>query len=190
MQSNPLKIIFYCLALSFTFLSCKDSERKEVNSLLKEWIGKELIFPSNQYASIMGDSTVLFSDYISDNSRWKIVFYADSLGCVSCNLNLLEWMDFMEIADSITGKNVSFFFYFAPKKEKEIISTLRLEKFNVPVFIDYRRKFDELNRLPENQLFRTFLLDENNKIRLIGNPIHGMERLYLKVLDKQYREDD
>ena len=69
-------------------------------------------------------------------------------------------------------------------KEKEIISTLRLEKFNVPVFIDYRRKFDELNRLPENQLFRTFLLDENNKIRLIGNPIHGMEKLYLKVLNK------
>ena len=90
MLSNSLKIIFYCLALSFTFLSCKDSERKEVNSLLKVWIGKELIFPSNQYASIMGDSTVLFSDYISDNSRWKIVFYADSLGCVSCDLNLLE----------------------------------------------------------------------------------------------------
>ena len=88
------------------------------------------------------------------------------------------------------GAGCSFFFYFAPKKEKEIISTLRLEKFNVPVFIDYRRKFDELNRLPENQLFRTFLLDENNKIRLIGNPIHGMEKLYLKVLDKQYREDD
>ena len=34
------------------------------------------------------------------------------------------------------------------------------------------------------------IIDENNKIRLIGNPIHGMEKLYLKVLDKQYREDD
>ena len=189
MRNKIVSLVLGCLFVSFLF-SCKESKQREIERLMKEWYGKELFFPKGLTATVMGDSNVVYSDPSYVNTTWKIVFYADSLGCVSCDLNLLEWMDFMEIADSITGKNVSFFFYFAPKKEKEIISTLRLEKFNVPVFIDYRRKFDELNRLPENQLFRTFLLHENNKIRLIGNPIHGMEKLYLKVLDKQYREDD
>ena len=183
MQSNLLKIIFYCLAFSF-FLSCKDSEQKEVELLLKGWIGKELIFPSNQYASIMGDSTVLFSDYISDNSHWKIVFYADSLGCVSCDLNLLEWMDFMEKAKELTNHSVDFFFYFAPEKKKDIISALKLEEFHYPVFIDTQKEFNKLNRLPSNQKFRTFLLNAKNEIVLIGNPTHGIEieKLYYRVL--------
>jgi hypothetical protein len=186
MQSNPLKIIFYCLALSFIFLSCKESERKEVNSLLKEWIGKKLIFPSNQFASIMGDSTVLFSDYISDNSHWKIVFYADSLGCVSCDLNLLEWMDFMEKAKELTNQRVDFFFYFAPEKKKDIISALKLEGFHYPVFIDTQKDFDRINQLPDNQKFRTFLLNAENEIVLIGNPTQGieMEKLYYRVLNQ------
>ena len=93
-------------------------------------------------------------------------------------------MDFMELADSVTCQEISFFFYFAPKNVKEIVSILRLERFDVPVFIDYEREFEKLNPLPENQLFRTFLLDENNKIILVGNPTRGMEKLYLKVLNK------
>jgi hypothetical protein len=65
-------------------------------------------------------------------------------------------MDFIELADSVTCQDISFFFYFAPKNVKEIVSTLRLERFDVPVFIDYEREFEKLNPLPENQLFRHF----------------------------------
>jgi len=183
MRNNLFNWMLSCFFLLFVF-SCKDSKQKEIEQLMEQWYGKELLLPKNLSATIMGDSTVYFSDEDYLKTNWKVAFYADSLGCVSCDLNLLEWMDFMEIVDSLTHQDVAFFFYFAPKNEKEIISVLRRERFNVPVFIDYEQKFEELNCLPENQLFRTFLLDENNKIILIGNPTHGLEELYLKVLRK------
>lgn len=185
-MQNNIKKVFYCLILSIAILSCKNSERKEVESLLKEWIGKELIFPPNQHACIMGDSTVLFSDYISDSSRWKIIFYADSLGCISCDLNLLEWMDFMRNAKEQTNQRVDFYFYFTTEKTKDIISILTLEGFNYPVFIDSLKEFGKLNLLPNNQKFRTFLLNTKNEIVLIGNPTQGieMEKLYYRVLSQ------
>lgn len=183
MRNKVVCWLFCCLVL-WSFSSCKGPKQREIERLTKEWYGKELFFPKELTATVMGDSNVVYSESDYMRTTRKIVFYADTLGCVSCDLNLLEWMDFMELADSVTCQDISFFFYFAPKNVKEIVSTLRFERFDVPVFIDYGREFEKLNPLPENQLFRTFLLDENNKIVLIGNPTHGMEKLYLKVLNK------
>lgn len=183
MRNNVICWLFCCFVIS-SFFSCKEPRQREIERLMKEWYGKELFLPKGLTATVMGDSDVVYSEMDFIRTTKKIVFYADSLGCVSCDLNLLEWMDFMELADSVTFQDISFFFYFAPKNVKEIVSTLRLERFDVPVFIDYEREFEKLNPLPENQLFRTFLLDENNKIILVGNPTRGMEKLYLKVLNK------
>ena len=174
----------FCLVFSF-FFSCKESKQREIERLMKEWYGKELLFPKEFVATVMGDSCVIYSDSDYVKTFWKIVSYADSIGCASCDLNLLEWKDFMEIADSVTHQNISFFFYFAPRNETEIISALRLDNFDIPVFLDDEHKFNEINRLPDNQLFRTFLLNKENEIVLIGNPTHGMEKLYLKVLNER-----
>lgn len=184
MRNSITRWILLVPILCIPFFPYKSSKQREMETLMKEWYGKEIFFPKGMVATIMGDSSIVYSDLDYVKKSRKIVFYADSLECVDCDLNLLEWMDFMEVADSVTGQDISFLFYFSPKKEKEIISTLRLERFDVPVFIDYECKFEKLNRLPNNQLFRTFLLNENNKIILIGNPTHGMEYLYLKVLGK------
>lgn len=185
MRSSVIKIIV-CLAIFPFLMSCKETRKQEVERLTKEWYGKEIVFPKGMTATIMGDNTVAYSDSDYEKTTRKIVFYADSLGCASCDLNLLEWMDFMEAADSITRHDISFFFYFAPEKERDIIWALKLDGFTAPVFIDSEKKFDALNRLPENQLFRTFLLDKDNKIILIGNPTHGMEKLYFRVLSENH----
>lgn len=147
---------------------------------------KRTHFPFQSICIHHGRQYSIVSDYISDNFRWKIVFYADSLGCVSCDLNLLEWMDFMERAKELTNQRIDFFFYFAPEKKKDIISALKLEGFHYPVFIDTQKDFDKINRLPDNQKFRTFLLNAKNEIVLIGNPTQGieMERLYYRVLSQ------
>ena len=57
---------------------------------MKEWYGKELFLPKGLTATVMGDSDVVYSEMDFIRTTKKIVFYADSLGCVSCDLNLLN----------------------------------------------------------------------------------------------------
>lgn len=56
--------------------------------------------------------------------------------------------------------------------------------FQYPVFIDEMGSFDALNHFPANMTFQTFLLDKDNKVVVIGNPIHNpmVKELYLEKL--------
>lgn len=70
MRNNLFNWMLSCFFLLFVF-SCKDSKQKEIEQLMEQWYGKELLLPKNLSATIMGDSTVYFSDedYIGE-WRW------------------------------------------------------------------------------------------------------------------------
>ena len=57
-------------------------------------------------------------------------------------------------------------------------------RFHYPLFIDVEDKFNSLNKLPAESRFRTFLLDENNRIILIGNPVQNpkIRDLYIRTI--------
>lgn len=46
-----------------------------------------------------------------------------------------------------------------------------MNKFSYPIIYDYHGTLDSLNQFPKNRIFQTFLLDKDNKVILIGNPI-------------------
>ena len=54
--------------------------------------------------------------------------------------------------------------------------------FNYPLFYDYKNKVGELNMFSKEPRFQTFLLNQNNEVILIGNPI---DNKYLWNLYKQ-----
>ena len=58
--------------------------------------------------------------------------------------------------------------------------------FNYPVIFDYDDKLNSINHLSKNIDYQTFLLDENNKIILVGNPIRRPKLLdlYLQQISK------
>lgn len=49
---------------------------------------------------------------------------------------------------------------------------------------DEEDAFNKLNKLPTDMMFQTFLLDKDNKVVAIGNPIHNpkVKELYLKII--------
>jgi len=50
--------------------------------------------------------------------------------------------------------------------------------------------FERLNpHLPKDERFHTFLLDENNKVILVGYPVNNpkLKELYLKELNKKWK---
>lgn len=52
------------------------------------------------------------------------------------------------------------------------------------ICIDTEDIFNRLNRFPGEMMFQTFLVDSENRVRVIGNPIHNLsiKDLYLKEI--------
>ncbi len=167
-----MKILLYVLLAFgvFCFFSCKRTEKEQLTFLMKEWTRKEILFHDRAVFTIQGKDTLDKFPYAS--TYYKNVTYVDSLGSLSCKLQLLEWINFIAEVDSVTSRNVSFYFFFHPRNRKELIMTLQSEDFIYPVCIDLKDTFNKLNKFPLNDKFRTFLLDNTNKVILVGNPMH------------------
>lgn len=148
----------------------KGQKKEQLTFLMKEWTRKEILFHDRAVFTIQGKDTLDKFPYAS--TYYKIVTYVDSLGCLSCKLQLLERINFIAEVDSVTSRNVSFYFFFHPRNRKELIMTLQSEDFIYPVCIDLKDTFNKLNKFPLNDKFRTFLLDNTNKVILVGNPMH------------------
>ena len=163
------------------FSSCFENKNNILSKLVEEWQGKEIKFPENSIFTVSTTDTV---NYQIPNSEYKIVTYIDSIGCVSCKLQLPKWKEFIAQIDSASNETVPFLFFFQPKDKKELRHILRRDNFSLPVCIDTEDRFNKLNHFPSEMMFQTFLLDKDNKVIVIGNPIHNLKvrDLYLQKI--------
>ena len=172
------------LVLFPIFFSCKNEHKekeKHISQLVNEWQGKQILFPENAiFTRYLTDTT----DYQIPQSDYKILVYIDSIGCTSCKLQLPKWKELIEYTDSMTQGKVPFLFFFHPKDNKEIRYLLKRDGFNLPVCIDREDLLNKLNKFPADITFQTFLLDKNNKVAVLGNPVHNtaVKDLYLKQI--------
>lgn len=173
----------YIIVILLLFLvSCKNNKREYVLDILQNWNSKEFIFPSEPHFTINGKD---FVDYrISSQNQYKVVVYIDSIGCTSCKLRLPAWKSFMSQVDSLASNSVQFLFFFFPKNKTEISNILVTDRFKYPVCIDEQDSLNILNHIPTEMMFQTFLLNENNKVLAIGNPVHNpkIKELYLAII--------
>ena len=86
--------------------------------------------------------------------------------------------------NSLSDGNVPFIFFFQSKDVRELRYILKRDKFSHPVCIDTEDSFYRLNRFPGEMMFQTFLVDSENRVKVIGNPIHNLsvKDLYLKEI--------
>ncbi len=175
-----MRYLYIIVALAL-FASCKDSEKDRILRLVKEWEGKEIVFPKHSVFTILGKDTVDFSHADAD---YKVLTYVDSIGCTSCKLQLHRWKSLVHEVDSLTNGAVPFLFYFHPKDVKELRFLTRRDAFTYPVCFDRQDELNKLNRFPSEMTFQTFLLDKDNKVVALGNPIHNpkVKEIYLQLL--------
>lgn len=176
--------------LLIMFSSCQSEVKNQVSQLVQKWEGKEILFPSNSVFTIQGKDTI---NCLKSNSDYKIVTYIDSIGCTSCKLQLVRWKTFIDEVDSLNYGNVSFLFYFNPKDKSELSFILRRDDFSYPVCFDVNDSINKLNHFPSDMAFQTFLLDRDNKVAAIGNPIRNLKvkELYLKIIQgRDVKHDD
>ena len=177
-----MRSIIYITAFLLLFVACKQSERQLLTKIVAEWNGKEIIFPLD--TTFMCYSQPIPQKVNMKLGNYTIFTYVDSIGCMSCKLQLLKWDELISTVDSISGGNVVCLFIFHPSNKKDLIKLLKRKRFNYPVYIDENDTFNKLNHFPMDINFQSFLLDKDNRIVAIGNPVHNFQikKLYLNII--------
>jgi hypothetical protein len=156
------------------------------NLIVNRFSSKEFILPSNLpvlykfYDPCFSDNPKQFEKFKICTSIWS--------DCKPCADELIEWDK--QIANLNENHNVSFLFYVYTSNYKIFMENIYPEMLlRCPIIIDTLNQFCTLNGIdPKDKLCNTFLLDENNKVLIIGNPLRSNEirNLYLKILSNEY----
>ena len=160
---------------SASFCSCKDNTRREeAAKIVTEWTGKEILFPDNISCYVSGRETLpeICDEWFQKD--FKILMYVDSAGCSDCRLKLFEWKQLIGEADSLFHGKVGFLLFFQPKSAREMTLLFTRDRFDYPVFMDINGTINRLNDFPKEMGFQCFLLDSDNKVLAIGNPVLNM----------------
>ena len=165
-MTRLVRLIFIAILL----LSCKESKQNRIARLVNEWNGKIIQFPDSMCLTSYRNDTAIVK-YIREQTPYTILNYVDTIGCVSCRLQLPRWKVMMEELDSLYPNRVNCLMVFNPKGKRKLIKHLRNNQFNYFVYIDEMDILNRMNKFLNEEDFGTFLLDKNDKIVAIGNPV-------------------
>lgn len=173
-----LQFLILLLGACILFFSCKENPQKEIAKIVTGWQGKEIIFPTNLIFTRYGQDTL---QYNIPESDFKILLYIDSVGCTSCKLQFHKWSEFITEINSLTDHGVPVLFFFHPKDKRELTYLLKQDAITVPICIDDKDQLNSINHFPSRDDFQCFLLDKDNKVVYIGNPVYNprIKEMYL-----------
>ena len=162
----------------------KDSIKK-LDAELRQFKAKAITLPTNLLAKnceeqVLPDSTLLLRPL-------KMVVYINQDGCQSCKLRSLLPI-YMYILENQYRENFGVVIILNTQEIEVAEFTLKEIGFCKTVFFDPDACFERLNpHLPANEQLHTFLLNNNNKVILVGNPVHNerLNDLYIKEMNKK-----
>jgi hypothetical protein len=176
--SRPYIYVICAVTSILILVTACNNEKKEITETVSQLLDKEIVFPDALQSKVLGRDTVID---VLGKKGYKIVTFADSLGCTDCRLNFYGWKLRIKEAGE-WSKPVDFVFIVQPRSEYELYNILKFDQINFPIFYDFNASFIRENELPTEAMYQTFLINAENKIVLVGNPIPN------KVLWDMYKE--
>lgn len=166
------KLIPIFLLAVVLFVSCE--EKENVKETLRLMQSHPVCLPLDEMqCCFRGNDTVMLDSIKND---FRLVVYVDSTECSPCLLDkMFIWNDRLEDAKK-TPSQLKHIFIFAPKPEQLEDAYLSLQYCGLesPVYIDTAFAFRKKNPyFPENRIYHTFLLNRNDSILLVGNPMEN-----------------
>lgn len=168
--------------IPYALTSCHffSQEGRKAREITLSWRNREITLPTNLPCKVMGQDTTYLPFHFK---KYKIFTYIDTVGCSACQFGALDWKHLIQETDSLT-LDVAFLFYAHLKDYEEFETYTQINKFNYPIFYDYKGECNKQNHLPDHVFYQTFLLDETNKVLLVGKPKPGRKlwELYKKII--------
>lgn len=162
------KYILFIL-LVFLFLSCKD--RKLENSNKDATIGNVFSFPDTiefiKNGSFYLESRKEFMHQYKDSPIILNIIWGDCHVCVN---KLFQWSGI--ISKDFFGENTKYIIIISTSDKDYFLRNYYEPLVNIPVLIiDTNKVFFKINNLENNPGYNTFLLDQDYKILIQGNPL-------------------
>ena len=179
-----MKKVIFVIFLHLMFVCFCMCDDKKLSELAFQWSSKTIFFPYNMCFTTQAFDTIDF-DY---QNNLRVLYYVDSTGCSSCKLNLSVWKQLIDTVSMYSNNRCSFIISFTPKNKNYVYNELRtkfsISSFDYPVCIDFEDSLNILNHFPSDERFHCFLLDENNRVILIGNPVQNpkIKELYIRTI--------
>lgn len=161
--------------------ACVGKSKNSIESIVNDWSGRSVVFPEKLAFTKLGKDTVRKTIPQAD---FYVLTYVDSIGCISCKLQLNNWKLFIADMKNLKEKTVAVLFFINSKSEGAMLQILEESKFVYPVCFDSKDSLNILNHFPSNMAFQTFLLDKHKKVMAIGNPIYSpsVKKLYTNII--------
>lgn len=182
------KVLLLCL-VAFVASCSQWRMKNEIESFSKESICLPADLEIVQDGVVLPDS---LSQTLTDPIKLILYFAADR--CTSCVIGRLH--DYEKIVKLKIKGLFSPIIIFSPKEDaweyKTLITDLKVQSLPYPIYIDRHNKFQQQNpKLPEDTRYHTFLLDKNNRVVLVGNPLasDAMWTLFKSTLDNMLAHD-
>ena len=180
---TPFFIIGCCI-----FNSC-DSQKKDVQGLIEKMRSSAITLPYDRMSCWTNDSVPAKSQW--NTAKLKLVHYIDSATCSSCFLQKMTTNKLLLRMEALPSHEFCNVFIISPgndKAKKRLEIDFREKRIPQTIFVDSANVFMELNpNIPSESMYHTFLLDENNKVILVGNPMANqqVEEMILYVVEEK-----
>ena len=159
-----------------SLFSCRKEDR--VIREIKELTGKKITFVKG-YESLCINDSLAISAIISKDI--KIISYIEDFPCTACTMDMLS--DWIKVVKSFEEK-VGFLLVINTPQKEELFKALREHNILYPIMYYDSEIFKEQNKLNVLTRNRTFLLNQNNEIVLVGEPFNNRKlfELYNKTI--------
>ncbi len=155
MRFNLLFLLFAMFFLCF----CTNNN---LSHDIKINTGKQIKFPDS-LVNLLGDE---------QNTGLRIVSYING-NCPKCLFDLKKWMEMK------AKYQLKLIFVINTEDKVRLDYFIKKEDLQISYFLDSTNSFILSNELPSNPLLQTFLLDKNDKILLMGNPLYNRDLFQL-----------
>lgn len=176
-------ILSMCVLLIFT--AC-DSRYGTIEGLMSQMKETPVNLCQDSMVCLIHDSIV--GDFNKHN-KMTMVVYSDTSDCSMCYINHLDqWNELLPLEKKYKGLRFVFIIEARSNEQKSLLNNLTGCNLNHTIYVDNSYSFRRNNsNIPEDAAFHTFLLDENNKVILVGNPLHNekIEKLFYKIIDEK-----
>lgn len=152
-------------------------------------------FKSRKIDLKLGDLKLISGDTVStDSKKYKLVVYTDSSECTPCQLfQMFLWDDFLKETNAIKDSiDVLFVFNFNEDIEDDIITDVGPYLHGARLLLDSLGSIKNCNEyFPKSKTLHTFLLNGDNDVVLVGDPIKNVaiEDLYKKAFVCLFKQE-
>jgi len=169
-----LDLYLFLIALGIFFLSCHSKKQNSVSADTDTLLNKTIVFPDSLTWLKDGKFYPLDSALYLLNDKRKVISIVDGI-CIKCVVNQLNKLDssIYSRMDYSSLSEVVFILDVNPKDSSYFMLNIQpYIKARGIILWDNAYHFEQKNKLlTAEEWLRTFMVDENNKIILYGNPL-------------------